>query len=115
MAEESAVSQPDPAITAPAPDWDSVKGELNRWAEVLQRRAKINAQVAKTLRRVSQALAAIDVIVGILTGTSVFIALRQKDNSVRTQLLVTGLAVLPAISSGLQRAWHLAGREEFHT
>ena len=107
--------QPDTPIIAPVTDWASIKAELDKWSDSLQRRGKANWLVARNLRRLSQALAAIDATVGVVTGTSVFIALRQKDNSLTTQLFVTALAIVPAISSGLQKAWHLGGREEYHT
>lgn len=114
MADEEFVSQSDSEITAPFPDWAAIKGELTKWRDSLEQRAKINSTVARRVRRVSQTLSAIDVIVGVVTGTSVFIALRQKESTTSTQLLITALAILPAISSGLQRALHLAGREEYH-
>ncbi|HEX4228361.1 MAG TPA: hypothetical protein VHZ07_06805 [Bryobacteraceae bacterium] len=114
MAEQEFLPQSDTEITAPLPNWAGIKGELIKWRDSLQHRAEVNSTVARRTRRVSQTLSAIDVIVGVVTGTSVFIALRQKDSTTTTQLVITGLAILPAISSGLQRALHLAGREEYH-
>ena len=114
MAEQEFVPESDTEITAPLPDWAAIKGELIKWRDSLQGRAEVNSTVARRLRRFSQTLSAIDVVLGVVTGTSVFIALRQKESTITTQLLITALAILPAISSGLQRALHLPGREEYH-
>lgn len=114
MSDHEFLSRTDTEITAPAPDWAAVKSELIRWRDTLHHRAEANSTVARRVRRLSQTLSAIDVIVGVVTGTSVFIALRQNQKTTAFELLITTLAVLPAISSGLQRALHLAGREEYH-
>jgi len=51
-----------------------------------------------------------------VTATAMYAALNKKldDLGVFQQIVVTAIAVLPAVASGLQREWQVTAREQGH-
>ena len=101
----------------PPNKWEDLLPVLKEWCEELQMRADGHRKAAASLRLLNRILGGLNVALAATTATAMFAALNQKlqNMSILAQTGITVVAVLPAISAGLQKEWQLVARENGHT
>jgi hypothetical protein len=108
------VSYPEekPAINLPD-HWKDCVPTLLKWHEDLTHRASSHRRASGRLRTLNRVLGGLNVILAAIAATAMFAALNRKLENLPLgwQLLLTLVAVAPAIASGLQREWNTASRE----
>jgi hypothetical protein len=101
-----------PAINLPD-QWKECVPILLKWREDLTDRASNHTRASTHLRTLNRVLGGLNVILAAVAATAMFAALNRKleNLSIVWQLVLTLVAVAPAISTGLQREWNTASRE----
>jgi hypothetical protein len=89
---------------------------VKQWCAELKERAEGHRMAARKYRLLNRFLGGLNVVLAAITATAMFAALNRKlDNlAITWQLVITGLAVLPAVASGLQKEWQVIAREHGH-
>lgn len=97
-------------------DWTEALPVLRLWSKELAERADYHYRSARRFRNINRFLGGLNVALAALTATAMYAALNKKleNLDMLSQLLITCLAVLPAIASGLQKEWHTSARERGH-
>src|ERR1035437_195650 len=100
----------------PANNFSEIQPALSQWRDELRKLAEIHRKGARRLRYLSRLLGGLNVALAALTATAMYAALNKKLENLDLgwQLMITGVAVLPAISSGLQKEWQITARERGH-
>jgi hypothetical protein len=96
--------------------WERSEPILVKWQEDLEKRMTAHRRAADKLRFWNRVLGGLNVVLAAITATTVFAALNEKFQGLSPpkQILITAIAVLPAVSAGLQKEWQLASREQNH-
>jgi hypothetical protein len=89
---------------------------LTRWSDELNFHAEKHRKSAHRLRNLNRFLGGLNVAVAAVTATAMYAALNKKleNLDLLQQLIIRGVAVLPAVASGLQREWQVTAREQGH-
>jgi hypothetical protein len=97
-------------------EWQEVLPTLTKWCDELEERSQGHRRAAQRLRNLNRFLGGLNVALAAVTATAMFAALNQmlQNLSLPKQILITIVAILPAISAGLQKEWQLMAREEGH-
>lgn len=87
---------------------------LQQWSADLNQRAQRAHLAGQRLKNINRFLGGLNVALAAVTATAMYAALNKKlDNlDVVWQVMITGIAVLPAIASGLQKEWQISAREQ---
>ena len=113
---EEAVT-PDPNFdTAITQEWSAAAPTLKQWCDELNYRAERHRTSAHRLRDLNRFLGGLNVALAAVTATAMYAALNKKleNLDVIWQVAITGIAVLPAVASGLQKEWQVSAREQGH-
>ena len=100
------------ALNVPA-EWRECIPLLSGWREDLKDRASRHTRASRRMRNLNRALGGLNVILAAVAATAMFAALNRKLENLPLiwQLVLTFIAVAPAIATGLQREWNTAERE----
>lgn len=95
---------------------DPTEPTLRKWSSELQVRADAHRKAANRFRTINRILGGLNVILAAFTATAMYAALNKKleNLSASWQIVLTLIAVLPAIAAGLQKEWQVATRERIH-
>jgi hypothetical protein len=109
--ENAVLPQPAPE-SADTKEWLDTVPVLKQWSEDLSQRAQRAHLAAQRLKKINRFLGGLNVALAAVTATAMYAALNKKleNLDVVWQLVITGIAVLPAIASGLQKEWQISAR-----
>jgi hypothetical protein len=97
-------------------EWSDALPIIRQWSGELHERAGSHRKAAQRFRNLNRVLGGLNVFLAAVTATAMYAALNKKLENlpVLWQLIITGLAVLPAVASGLQKEWQVLARENGH-
>ena len=97
-------------------EWEEALTDISKWCDELDASAQSHQSVARRIRNINRFLGGLNVALAAFTATTMYAALNKQlqDLSPTKQILITAIAVLPAIAAGLQKEWQLAAREQGH-
>lgn len=101
-----------PAINLPD-HWKECIPTLLKWHQDLTVRASSHSRASIRLRTLNRVLGGLNIILAAISATAMFAALNRKLENLPLgwQIVLTFIAVAPAIANGLQREWNTASRE----
>lgn len=96
--------------------WMECRDISMEWNRFLSLRIKSHRKSAHRIRNLTRFLGGLNICFAAFSATAMFAALNKQllNLSLWQQVAVTTVAVLPAISSGLQKEWQLEKRELGH-
>jgi hypothetical protein len=94
-------------------EWKQSIPIIDEWRKDLTSRISSHTRAARRLRALNRALGGLNVILAAVAATAMFAALNRKLENLPLiwQIVLTFVAVAPAIATGLQREWNTANRE----
>lgn len=97
-------------------EWSDALPIIKQWSAELHERAQGHRKAAQGWRNLNRVLGGLNVLLAAVTATAMYAALNKKLENlpIGWQLFITGLAVLPAVASGLQKEWQVVAREHGH-
>lgn len=97
-------------------DWSATETILKKWSSELYERADVHRKAANKFRTLNRILGGLNVMLAAFTATAMYAALNKKleNLSIGWQIVLTIIAVLPAIAAGLQKEWQVVTQERSH-